>query len=77
MPEPEQVERWRSVDDRQLLAAVEALAPGRIREAYQLHVEGLRYRQIAERLGVPEGTVGSDLSIARRQLRRLLLGGQW
>ena len=74
MPEPEQVERWRGVDDAQLQAAVAALAPERIREAYQLHVQGLRYRQIAERLGVPEGTVGSDLSIARRQLRQLLLG---
>jgi len=70
--EPERIERWRGVADEQLRVAVAGLQPERVREAFQMHARGLRYRQIAERLGVPEGTVGSDLSEARRQLRRLL-----
>lgn len=72
--EPEPLERWRSVAEAQLREAMEALRPERIREVYRLHASGLRYRQIAARLGIPEGTVGSDLFDARRQLRRQLLG---
>jgi RNA polymerase sigma-70 factor, ECF subfamily len=72
--EPEPMERWRSVPDAELREAMAALEPERLREVYRLHASGLRYRQIAERLGIPEGTVGSDLSVARRQLRRQLLG---
>ncbi|HVE81983.1 MAG TPA: RNA polymerase sigma factor, partial [Myxococcales bacterium] len=77
-PEPEEEhseERWRGVGDEQLVKAIQALQPPRVREAYQLHAQGMRYRQIAERLHVPEGTVGSDLSEARKQLRRMLAGG--
>jgi RNA polymerase sigma-70 factor, ECF subfamily len=69
--EPEPVEQWRSVDG-ELSEAMAALEPERIREVYRMHVDGMRYRQIAQKLGIPEGTVGSDLSIARRQLRRRL-----
>ncbi|HYV47538.1 MAG TPA: RNA polymerase sigma factor [Myxococcaceae bacterium] len=72
VPEPEPMERWRSVPDARLREAMATLRPERIREVYRLHATGLRYKQIAERLGIPEGTVGSDLSDARRQLRRLL-----
>jgi RNA polymerase sigma-70 factor (ECF subfamily) len=72
MPDPEQFERWRGVSDQRLLEAMAALRPQRVREAYALHAQGLRYKQIGEQLGVPEGTVGSDLSEARKQLRKLL-----
>jgi RNA polymerase sigma-70 factor (ECF subfamily) len=72
--DPEPVERWRNVPDAQVQQAVEALEPERLREVYRLHAGGLRYKQIARRLGIPEGTVGSDLSDARRQLRQRLGG---
>lgn len=72
MPDLEQLEQWRGVSDERLLQSIAALRPRRIREAYELHAKGFRYRQIAELLGVPEGTVGSDLSEARKQLRKLL-----
>jgi RNA polymerase sigma-70 factor (ECF subfamily) len=70
--DPEPMERWRNVGDEQLRVAVASLRPSRVRAAYELHAQGLRYRAIAQQLGVPEGTVGSDLFDARRQLRRLL-----
>jgi len=72
--EPGPMERWRNVLDAQVQEAVEALEPERVREVYRLHAGGLRYKQIAQRLGIPEGTVGSDLSDARRQLLRRLGG---
>jgi len=38
-------------------------------------MEGYVHREVAERLGIPEGTVASRLHIARRRLRRFLAGG--
>lgn len=35
-------------------------------------LEGMRHREVAERLGIPEGTVMSRLHFARRRLRELL-----
>jgi len=35
-------------------------------------VAGLKYRAIAQKLGVPEGTVGSWLFQARKELNELL-----
>jgi RNA polymerase sigma-70 factor (ECF subfamily) len=74
-PDPEDLERWRGVSDERLVEAILTLHPKRIREAYEMHAKGLRYRQIAEKLGIPEGTVGSDLSEARKQLRKFLSNG--
>jgi RNA polymerase sigma-70 factor, ECF subfamily len=34
------------------------------------HLEGLGYREIADRLGLPENTIGSTLTRARQRLRR-------
>ena len=39
--------------------------------------EGLSYRKIAEVIEIPEGTVGSRLNRARRQLRDLLIDLGW
>ncbi len=55
-----------------LWAAVTAL-PLEQRETFLLYTfQGLKYREIAETLGVPIGTVMSRLHGARRQLRRAL-----
>lgn len=55
-------------DARRLAAAIEHL-PDRCREVLVLReFEGLRYREIAELLGVPIGTVMSRLYDARRML---------
>jgi RNA polymerase sigma-70 factor (ECF subfamily) len=39
-------------------------------------MEGYVHREVAERLGIPEGTVMSRLHNARRKLRRALAGGR-
>lgn len=56
------------VSDDELRAAVAAL-PRELREVVTLHaLEGLGYREIAERLAMPIGTVGTRLARARGQL---------
>lgn len=40
-------------------------------------VEGLSYREIAESMEIPEGTVGSRLNRARRELQQLLTKLGW
>lgn len=71
-PERPEPERWAMISDDQLLAAIDRLHPDRLREAYRLHARGMRYREIARQMEVPEGTVGSWLTGARTQLRQLL-----
>jgi len=45
------------------------------REVVLLHdLEGWRHREIAERLGMPSGTVRSHLHYARKRLREVLAG---
>jgi RNA polymerase sigma-70 factor (ECF subfamily) len=57
---------------RKLTAAIEDL-PGREREVLVLkEFEGLRYREIAELLDIPIGTVTSRLYSARQRLARAL-----
>ncbi|WP_342382056.1 RNA polymerase sigma factor [Myxococcus stipitatus] len=73
--EPTPMEQWEQVSREDFLRAIEQLRPPQIREAYRLHVAGLRYRAIAEQLDAPEGTVGRWLSEARKALRELLTGG--
>jgi RNA polymerase sigma-70 factor (ECF subfamily) len=53
-----------------------ALLPAGYRTVLVLHdIEGYRHAEIAERLGVSEGTSKSQLWSARRYLRRLLGSG--
>ena len=40
-------------------------------------VEGLSYHEIAEALEIPEGTVGSRLNRARRELQKHLVDLGW
>ncbi len=56
-------------------AAVETVfqgVPERYRDTLRLHFAGFSYKEIAERLGVPLGTVMSRLHRARRHAMRLL-----
>lgn len=58
---------------RRLLRALDTLDPVR-REVVLLHdLEGWKHREIADALGLPEGTVRSHLSLARRSLRERLV----
>jgi RNA polymerase sigma-70 factor (ECF subfamily) len=70
-PDEDFQEQWASFSTEQFRTAVGRLKP-RYREAYELHARGLRYREIAVKLGVPAGTVGFWISEARRELKVLL-----
>lgn len=49
--------------------------PGRCREIFlKKHVEGLKYREIAEELGISVNTVENQMAIATRRLREELGG---
>jgi RNA polymerase sigma-70 factor (ECF subfamily) len=57
-------------------AALNQLAP-ELRAIFTLREEsGLSYQEIAETLDIPEGTVGSRLNRARRELRKLVEGSR-
>lgn len=70
-PDEQSREQWECVTEQHFREAVSRLKPN-LREAYELHVAGLKYRAIAQKLGVPEGTVGSWLFQARKELKELL-----
>ena len=55
--------------------AIDQLPPG-ARKVFVLHdVEGLRHKEIADRLGLSQGTTKAQLHRARRMLRRILEPG--
>jgi RNA polymerase sigma-70 factor, ECF subfamily len=72
--------RWRpaerdvleSLSDRKVIEALEALPESQRMTVYYADVHGYRYREIAEILDIPIGTVMSRLHSARRRLRELL-----
>ncbi len=65
-------ERFREFLDERLVAALDALEPA-FREVIILSVaSGLNYREIAEVIGCPVGTVMSRMARARRALRERL-----
>jgi RNA polymerase sigma-70 factor (ECF subfamily) len=69
--EPRQWSSWERVSEEELHEAIACLrAP--LREAFELHTAGLRYKDIAKRLGTTPGTVGFWLHQARLELRSLL-----
>jgi RNA polymerase sigma-70 factor, ECF subfamily len=55
-----------------VMAAVESLSPKLRESLLAVEVLGLTYKETAGMLGVPEGTVKSRVSQARRQLVRIL-----
>lgn len=69
----EEQARAASGESTLLLQQIAARLPPEQWQLLQLkHVEGLRYREIAERLAIPIGTVMSRLHAARARVRTLL-----
>ena len=60
--------------DDEIVHAIEALPPEYRTAVVLSDIEELRYAEIAERLGIPEGTVKSRLFRGRRMLQRQLRG---
>jgi len=61
-------------DRRSFLRRGLDLLPGKLREAVVLRdLQGLSYQEMADRLGLPEGTVKSRINRGREELSRLLL----
>lgn len=56
----------------ELERALDTLAPQQREVLLLVALEGLRYKEVATILGVPEGTVMSRLARARQQLRKTL-----
>jgi RNA polymerase sigma-70 factor, ECF subfamily len=66
----------RSVESKLVQEALEAL-PARFREAVILReLEGLSYKEIADVMEIPIGTVMSSLTRGREQLRKLVLASR-
>ncbi|MDY7231487.1 RNA polymerase sigma factor [Hyalangium rubrum] len=63
---------WERVSDEQLREAFEHLKPS-LREPLELHALGLRYKDIAQRVGATVGTVGGRIFQARQVLRARLV----
>lgn len=63
----------RQQDSEQLAAAVQALPEDYARVVMLRDMEGLSYRDVAEILAIPRGTVMSRLSRGRRLLAKTLL----
>jgi RNA polymerase sigma-70 factor (ECF subfamily) len=67
-----------NVDDKELLEYALARLEPDLRSAFLIReVEGLTYSEIAEALEIPEGTVGSRLNRARRELKQHLIELGW
>lgn len=67
-----------NVDDKELLEQALSKLDSDLRTAFLLReVEGLSYGEIAEALEIPEGTVGSRLNRARRELKQQLSELGW
>ena len=64
-------------DRRSFLRRGLDLLPSKLREAVILRdLQGLSYQEMADRLGLPEGTVKSRINRGREELTRLLLRAQ-
>lgn len=71
--EPDPQPAWANVTLADVRAAAAALEPD-LRAVFEMrYLDGLRYREIAHRLGVAENTIASRLFRARRALRDMLL----
>jgi RNA polymerase sigma-70 factor (ECF subfamily) len=69
--------RLEESDRRSFLRAGLERLPDKLREAVILRdLQGLSYQEMADRLGLPEGTVKSRINRGREELARLLLRAQ-
>jgi RNA polymerase sigma-70 factor (ECF subfamily) len=64
-----------ALPDNDVKAAMNALSRQRRQVVYYADVEGFRYKEIAEMMDIPRGTVMSHLHRGRQQLRKLLNSG--
>jgi RNA polymerase sigma-70 factor, ECF subfamily len=69
---PAEVQVLEELPDRKVVEALEALPENFRMTVYYADVHGYRYREIAEIMDTPIGTVMSRLHIARRRLRESL-----
>lgn len=77
-PTDESAGRDRSVEHKELLEQALARIDPQLRSMFLLREsEGLSYRDIALALEIPEGTVGSRLNRARRELQEHLTALGW
>lgn len=60
-----------AITSEQFSEALGTLKP-KIRETFELRAAGLKYEEIADRLGIPVGTVKKRLHDARKRLREYL-----
>jgi RNA polymerase sigma-70 factor, ECF subfamily len=67
-PDPEPPAAWEDLSSADLRAAIAELKPA-FRDVFELYCRGLPYNEIARRLGIPMGTVGTRLLRGRSQLR--------
>ena len=58
-------------DGKEIYRVVHSL-PREYRIPFLMHISGFKYREIADRLGLPLGTVKSRIFFTRRQLQELL-----
>ncbi len=70
--EPSTEPWWWSVDQDAIDRAMSQLSP-RLHEVFAMHLQGLSYSKIAERLAIPLNTVATRLRRARQKLRSLLV----
>jgi RNA polymerase sigma-70 factor (ECF subfamily) len=66
---PNQAESKMVMED---LNAAIALLPFELREAFVLNFRGHKYQDIADRFGIPIGTVKTRIHLARKALKRKL-----
>ncbi len=77
-PEDRSPDKADRLQNRDLLEQALALLDTDLRSVFLLReVEGLSYRELAETLGIPEGTVASRLNRARPELQRFLRELGW
>jgi RNA polymerase sigma-70 factor (ECF subfamily) len=70
--------RQTQVDEAEILnLAMEKISGEQRAILHMKEVEGLGYEAIASVLGIPEGTVGSRLNKARKELRTSLIQLGW
>jgi RNA polymerase sigma factor (sigma-70 family) len=72
MPDPGDPPLSQTITDEQLALAMEGLSPKQ-REVFEASASGLRYAEIAKKLGIREGAVAKRIFDARKRIRSTLM----